>query len=211
VKNLLEIAQPFITHLAVSILIPVIIWLRNYLVRDLLKISRLILSTALRKKYVLIWNDDDVALSSKIGRILKKHFSRCIFKSLKSPEQVLNYNLRPTLVKAVILIDSDVTKLSENVTRRNKIQRALVKYLERGGGIVATHDTIYRRTRNDELERVFGCQLTDFARSDKPIVYCRNSQVKNHIMYKDLPDTFELEHLMLSLCSTMLMIFLSLW
>lgn len=131
-----------------------------------------------RKEHILIWNDDDIAHSIKIGKILGKEYPSFIFKALGTPKEVLTFPINPSITRAIILIDYNVTKLSEDEAVKDSIQNWLIKHLEKGGGIIGTHDVIYRRVRNDKLEKAFGCQLTEFKRVEGKVTYIKNPIIK---------------------------------
>jgi len=114
-----------------------------------------------------------------------------LFRDLGTPEDILNYALTPRVVGCVILLITDVTKLSEDAGTRSKIQEALALYVARGGGLIGTHDIAYRRVRNDALQQVFGGVTNQFRRTDQPVVYLRNPEV-HHPVADGLPDSFSL-------------------
>jgi len=174
-------------------LIFTIIWANNFFVRCALVIFHFLYAIFSLKKYILIWNDDDIAYSMKISKKLEHEYPTVLFRSLSTPKELLNFPKNSFVVKSVILIVSDVTKLSEDKSIKDKIQNWLIKFLGKGGGIIGTHDIIYRRVRNDRLEKAFGCQLNNFKRIEGKVKYIKNRTVINHIMVKDLPDLFEMD------------------
>jgi len=187
-----DIISNAIGSLIATILIMLSFWFKESITLKFLTTYHFLRAKLANNRYVLIWNDDDISHSKKICKNLKVFFPSLIFKSLRSPKELLLYPCRPSVVQAVIFIISDVTKLSESKKDREKIQKWLVSYVEKGGGLIGTHDIIYRRVRNTELEKVFGCQLNEFKRVEK-VKYVRNPKIKDHEMFKDLPESFELE------------------
>lgn len=158
-----------------------------------------------RKKYILLWNDDDIRYSDNLCDKLRGKGMNALLKSLESPKDVLNYPLKPSCVKALILIVTDVTKFSDNKKLRELIESKSHSYIVKGGGLVGTHDLIYRRVRNGQLQKDFGGNLNTFKRMEKPVKYIKNNSPfgSNHTkdlekemglsqLTKDLPDKFEL-------------------
>lgn len=191
--NWLEVLASISTGLIDSILIFLFFCFRNYLVTKICVLYHFLTVMLLRKSYVLIWNDDDIAHSRKISKILEKGNSSLLFRALKTPKEILRFLSNPFVVRAVILIDSDVTKLSEDIKIKEKIQNWLMRHLDKGGGIIGTHDLIYRRVRNEKLEKAFGCKLTDFIRTERKVKYVRNPDIRDHLLLKDLSESFELD------------------
>lgn len=144
------------------------------------------------KKYILLWNDADISYSVKLCDELREKGVNDLLKSLESPKDILNYPLSPKRVKALILIVSDVTKLSDNKKLRELIESKIHSYITKGGGVVGTHDIIYRRVRNEILEDDFGGKILTFKRIEKPIKYIKNVKYSSSILTRDLPDEFEL-------------------
>ena len=146
-----------------------------------------------RTKYILIWNDHKVDLSEKIGELLKDKGVKYRFKFLVEPDELLTYPLSPKYIQTIILIVTDVTKLSESEPKRNQIQLNIFRYVRRGGTLFGTHDLIYRRCRNKTLQEAFGCETFNFLRVQTPL----NAEViagyKDHPLLKgiDLNPKFE--------------------
>lgn len=142
-----------------------------------------------RKKYVLIWNDHNINTSEKIiSKLIKqKHIK---YKALNEPEDLLKYPLYPKYIHEIILIVSDVTKLSETKQCRKEIQLMLILYVRKGGTLLGTHDIIYRRCRNDALQNAFGCKLDNFQRENKPIEVVLAAGQESHPLVKGLQPSF---------------------
>ena len=156
---------------------------------------REIYSVLARKKYILLWNDHDTEISDNLCKNLRKKGVNDLLKSLESPKEILNYPLKPARVKALILIVSDVTKLSDNKKLRELIESKIHSYYKKGGGIVGTHDIIYLRVRNSKLRDDFGGEINTFKRIDKPVKYIRNNEPFGSKHTKDLPDEFDVSQL----------------
>lgn len=171
----------------------IIFWFRNYFAEKLWLALHFVIAILGAKRYVLIWNDDSFDHSERIGGILAKQYARVTLKALSTPRGILNFPSNPSIVKAIILIVSDTTKLSEEKNIKDRIQNWLVTYLYRGGGIIGTHDVIYSRVRNQKLEEVFGGQITDFKRTEGKVKYVRNPDIEKHEILRELPDSFELD------------------
>jgi hypothetical protein len=74
-------------------------------------------------------------------------------------------------VSAIVLLLTDVTQFSPRPRDRARLQNRLVKYVHNGGCLVLGHDVIYRRTRNERLQRLAGCVLDNFKRLEEPVKY----------------------------------------
>ena len=133
-------------------------------------------------RYVLVWVDlpppDRTKLIAQLARELPGH--EIVW--LTATEDLDRYHLDPRVTAAVLLIASDVTKLSEVASSRQAIQDRLNAYVHKGGGLVGCHDVIYRRVGNDILTKTFGGRITGFKTASKPIPYTRN--------VAQLPDEF---------------------
>jgi len=191
--SLADIAANIMDEFLTSIAVIVLFAFQRSLLRAL---SRLVTATQAfltRKRFVLVWNDVDRALSRRLATLLENRSSPglLLFRDLGTPEDILNYALTPRVVGCVILVITDVTKLSEDAGTRSKIQEALALYVARGGGLIGTHDIVYRRVRNEALQQVFGGMTNQFRRTDQPVVYLRNPEAV-HPVADGLPDSFSL-------------------
>ena len=157
-------------------------------------VKRKIISLILNKKYIVVWNDYRPETSKAITSWLKKKkLKNYIYKEIKEPEELLYYPSNSNYTHLIILIVMDVTKLSESESNRHKIQEKLSKYVENGGMLLGTHDLIYRRCRNIQLQKLFGCELFQFARCNSPIKAVINTQYQNHPVLKGIPNYFEFD------------------
>lgn len=140
----------------------------------------------IRAKYVLVWNDHTIDLSEKIADLLKDKGIKYKFKLLIEPDELLKYPLSPKYIQTIILIVTDVTKLSESEPKRNRIQLKLVNYVRKGGILFGTHDLIYRRCRNKTLQQAFGCETYNFLRVQTPISAEIILVYKNHPLLRGI-------------------------
>lgn len=150
-------------------------------------------SIFISRKYILIWNDHSIDTSENIISMLKEKNPSYRYRCLSEPEKLLNYPLYPEKVHMIIVIISDVTKLSETEAKRNQIQLKLLTYIRKGGTLFGTHDLIYRRCRNKSLQDAFGCEICNFQRVSQPIQVAIVESEKEHPLVKDLPPTFEVD------------------
>jgi glycerophosphoryl diester phosphodiesterase len=167
--------------------------LRNSIARFLWMVWHTTRAIASGKRFILVWNDVDPVYSIKLTAALRERFRDCRLRVIQQMSEVERYYLGPRIVSAVVIIDTDVSKLSANPKTGKRIERQLTRYLMRGGGIIGTHDLIYARVRNDNLQAAFGCAVTDFAPSPGPVEYVRTNAGKKHPMTVHLPDRFELD------------------
>jgi hypothetical protein len=179
-------------NLISSLIIVVSVWFKRIFTEQILITLRSLKCTALQKKYVLVWHDGELRHTFSIARALQSEFPNLLVQALESPINLLSYPLKTNHTSALIMINSDVTKLSEKEQTRNRKQEVIVRYLQAGGGMIATHDMIYRRVRNDKLEKAFGCQLNEFERSERPVTYKRNPNFSKHLIAQGLPESFSL-------------------
>lgn len=150
------------------------------------------------RRWVLVWLDDDVPTYTKrIAMRLRPRLERYHVVAIRAPRDLLGFPLHPWFTATVVLIDSDVTKFAGDPTLQDRIEEELEKYVEKGGGIVGTHDMLYRRVRNKRLQQIFGYKITHFVHREQPIMYHLDSDNADHpsakAIAKDLPDTFPLE------------------
>jgi glycerophosphoryl diester phosphodiesterase len=145
------------------------------------------------KKYVLVWNDHSIDTSENIVSILKEKQPDYRYRPLDKADKLLAYPLLPKFVHAVIVIVTDVTKLSDVEEKREAIQSTLVKYVRKGGTLIGTHDVIYRRCRNKTLQDAFGCEICNFQRVSQPIPVSVVEMEKEHPLVRNLPANFEID------------------
>jgi glycerophosphoryl diester phosphodiesterase len=148
-----------------------------------------------RRRIVLLWIDSDAPTLHRVASRLQACSPYLRIVTLSAPASFLHYPARPSVVAAVILISTDVTKLSSDDRVREEIEVALEKYVLRGGGLIAAHDIIYRRTRNHQLSAAFGGTIRQWHAKDAPIRYEKSPAQANHPIARRLPDAFELDDL----------------
>lgn len=132
-------------------------------------ILRKILNILSRKKYIILWNDDNTSVSKNLKALLERRAPGFKYRILSEPDKLLGFPLTPKNVHIIFLIVSDVTKLAEVEALRELIQKRLIDYVRKGGNLFGTHDIIYRRCRNTSLQIAYGCETTNFKRLSKPI------------------------------------------
>lgn len=147
------------------------------------------------KKYILLWNDDEIGRSNDLCRALREAGVDDLLKSLGSAKDILHYPLKPARVKALILIVTDVTKFSDNEKLRELIERKIHSYIDKGGGVVGTHDIAYRRVRNTTLQKDFGVEITTFRRVESPVKYIKNKDPFDSKKTKDFAEKYELSQI----------------
>ena len=148
-----------------------------------------------RRRIVLLWIDSDAATLHRVANRLQACSPYLRIVPLSAPATFLHYPAKPSVVAAVILISTDVTKLSSDDRVREEIEEALEKYVLRGGGLIAAHDIIYRRTRNRQLSEAFGGTIRHWHPKEMPIRYEKSAGQANHPIARRLPDAFELDDL----------------
>jgi glycerophosphoryl diester phosphodiesterase len=148
-----------------------------------------------RRRIVLLWIDSDAATLHRVANRLQAGSPYLRIVTLSAPASFLHYPAKPSVVAAVILISTDVTKLSSDDRVREEIEEALEKYVLRGGGLIAAHDIIYRRTRNRLLSEAFGGAIRQWHSKDAPIRYEKSAAQANHPIARRLPGNFELDDL----------------
>ncbi|PPK70374.1 hypothetical protein V5P93_000746 [Actinokineospora auranticolor] len=89
-------------------------------------------------------------------------------------------------IAGIVLLITDVTQLSSRPRERERLQKRLAHYVRGGGCLVLGHDVIWRRSRNERLQKLAGCSLDKFERSDAPIRYTRVDSGPRACEYADL-------------------------
>ncbi len=139
-------------------------------------------------KHVLFWSDFDHGTQAKIIKRLALDEGYYV-EELVEPVEMLSKPLEH--VYAIVLIDTDVTKLSNNDLTLSRINQALVSYVEQGGRLICTHDLIYRRTRNEGLQNMYGCRIK-FFEARESVRYYKTDECKESGRFASLPDEFVL-------------------
>lgn len=166
------------------------------------------LAWVLGRKVILVFSDagsdepdeeghDCTVAESLILELEKKpaHKSH-VFKAVGDADWFLRWPLMPQFVYGVVILVSDVTRLSNQRERRERIQKRLISYVRNGGVLITAHDVPYRRTKNFKLQTFLGFRATRFVPSPDPVVYERPSSLRktsNAALDAALPDTFALD------------------
>lgn len=135
-------------------------------------------------KHVLMWSDFESRILEKIIRKLDLEESYYV-ELLTEPIEILTKNL--STISSIILIDTDVTKLSNNNIALERINEALVDYVGNGGKLITTHDIIYRRARNIKLQEMYGYKTTHFAKQ-KEIIYRKTPLCDELSLFNNIED-----------------------
>lgn len=182
------------SSLVATAIVVILVWCRDVLRYRIAWLGRALRCAATRSSYVLVWNDDSKAQSHKLIKHLKPELGRgIIFKALPEPDALRFYPLGPRRTRAVVLLDTDVTKLSPNPKHAEHIEKRLDKYVEGGGGLIAGHDVIWRRVRSHKLQKIAGGTLKRFESfRDDPVQYKIKDGQDEHPLRTGLDDTFAL-------------------
>jgi type 1 glutamine amidotransferase len=183
------------TGLLTSAVLVGLVWFRDVLLHRLAWAYRWTYSTVTRKRYVLMWIDDDRSHAQLLAKRLKMaNPDRLSLRALRRPKTVLYFPRSPRRVQAIVLLDTDVSKLADDPKTAKRIEEHLREYVSRGGGIVGAHDLIYRRVRSEELQHVFGCKITNFqSYKHGSVPYRQAPEGVNHPVADGLPERFQLD------------------
>lgn len=140
------------------------------------------------KKHILLWGDFGANILNRIVKRLGMP-DEYYMEILTEPIELLSKNL--ALIDSIVLIDTDVTKLASTDFALERINQALEKYVLDGGKLIATHDIIYRRTRNETLQKMFGCCISHFQQA-KEVQYNKTEACKEYEIFGELPEQFSL-------------------
>jgi len=187
-----DILKSFIGSIIFAVSVLLYTYLRNK-ITIFSRFGKSIYSIVTRKKYVLFWMDDDIKNSNSLIQCLKNSgMDKYHFRNLILARQFPYYPNSKRFIEGIILISTDVSKLSYDTDSRVKIQKHILSFVEKGGVLIGAHDIIYRRVRNELFESAFGCKLTDFKRFKSPIQYKINNELNNHPLLDGLPTSFYL-------------------
>lgn len=139
-------------------------------------------------KHILFWGDFDHAILEKIVKKMDME-KQYMIEILEDPIMVLSKNLNE--IYAIALIVTDCTKFSANMFANQRMNEALVEYVRRGGKLIAAHDVIYRRTKNIQLQDMYGCKIDRFQQTDI-VKYVKTTDCQMSGAFASLPDVFEL-------------------
>lgn len=139
-------------------------------------------------KHLLLWGDFDDANLEKIVDKLDLGEGYYI-EILTEPVELLSKNLDE--IYAIVLIVTDCTKFSANGLATQRVNEALVNYVKKGGRLISAHDVIYRRTKNQLLQDMYGCQITHFQQIDA-VNYQKTDECVESGRFASLPEEFVL-------------------
>jgi hypothetical protein len=156
---------------------------------------------AMLTKTVLLYTDcnDDLTTSRTLATNLRKQLRtlgiRVRVKVTKDGVDLTRWSFSTSILSIIILI-TDVTQLSARPKDRETIQKRLARYVHRGGCLVLGHDVIYRRSRNERLQRLAGGTLDDYEPVPGAIEYTRIDSgpraCQDKDLLADLPPTLKL-------------------
>lgn len=133
-----------------------------------------------RRKTVLVYTDcDDEGRTTKIlcdrleRQLGSAHGERVSVKVVRDGVDLLRWPFPVSGVLGVIVLITDVTQLSAQPRDRKFLQENLSRYVKKGGRLVLGHDVIYRRSRNDQLQKLAGGALDSYQRVARPITYIK--------------------------------------
>src|SRR6185312_8330451 len=147
------------------------------------------------RRHILLWIDADIATVRRVANRVKKNFPFVRLKVLNAPSEILLYPMKRSVVEAVVFISTDVTKLSSDDEVREQIEEELKRYVLDGGGLVAGHDLIYRRTHSKYLCKALGEIRAHgwYSMDNTPVRYEKTAAGKLHPIGRRLPDNFSLD------------------
>lgn len=136
------------------------------------------------------------ALSAGLVEALKELGVRTRSTVVRHGDDLLRLPLSHRRILGILLLLTDVTQFTSRPKDRARLQERLVKYVHGGGCLVLGHDVLYRRTRNERLQKLAGCQLTSFHGVDDPVEYVKVSSgaraTDNAALLAVLPDSLAL-------------------
>lgn len=167
-------------------------WFRETIFVRSLWLPKFVWRSVNRKRYVLVWIDAGEEHADRLkNRIRETVTGKYAFRSIASPERVRRFPRRYTA--AIVLIDTDVTKLARTQAQSDKIGEWLKKYVRRGGALVGAHDVLWRRVRAPALEVALGGKLTHYEPGNgADTAYHISSGAEQHPMRDGLSDEFSL-------------------
>jgi glycerophosphoryl diester phosphodiesterase len=191
IAGITSIAESIGADVASAALVVLLVGFRNVIFLRVGAAYRWLDSVFTRRRFVLVWIDDDRSYADRLIGRLRDHdqASRLNYHAIKRPRDLLFYPRSPKRVAGIVLLDTDVSKLADEPKTADRIEARLKAFIESGGGLIGSHDLIYRRARNEKLQAVFGCKLVDFE-SYQLVPYHLNQP--NHSLAADLPGDFTL-------------------
>src|SRR5262249_29170725 len=152
--------------------IVMLVWFRDRFFAAGIRTWHILEGALLRRKFVLIWVDDHKSQGKRLCKCLSKcDYDGNRYEALERPASLFLYSGSAKWVTAIILLDTDVTKLADKASIQTRIENRLERYVSRGGTLVGSHDLIYRRVRCKVLQEMFGCKTTQFERRPEKVHY----------------------------------------
>jgi hypothetical protein len=164
----------------------------------------LLMRKSLGHEAVLLYTDCDVdgsditdRFAERLALRLAEREERIDVLPLKAGDSLQYWPLSTWAVRAVVLLVTDITKLSAYPKRRKRIEKRLARFCQRGGTLVLGHDVIYRRAQNSYLERLAGCKLTRYEAAPNGVAYVKvvtgdRVSTDRHLL-DDLPGSLNLK------------------
>lgn len=151
------------------------------------------------KKIILYTDCSDHSATNKcIAEHLLKNFSQKKFKIkiIENPEAILKEPLSQSITHAIIILITNVSGLSANDRKKQKIQESINYFCQSGGIVVLGHDAIYRRTKNQIFEKMTGGVLNHYNNNNKEIIYSKNNagsrRTTDESLLNSLPQSMKL-------------------
>lgn len=142
-------------------------------------------------KKVLCWADFDKRCLKHLIKATQALCPGYSFEILDNIELLSDSNFNFDAYDVIVLQSTDVTKFSAFPTERENIQENLLDFVDNGKKLIISHDVIYRRTRNEILQKIFNYQINNFYR-EKTTTYYKTSYCKKTHAFSDLEAHFEL-------------------
>jgi len=141
-----------------------------------------------RQDKVLVWSDIPKA-EATLKKLVKQLDSKFEYVIINDPSRIIYFELNS--IHAIILFNTDVTKLSTIEDTRIMLDKRLSSYVENGGLLLGTHDIIYRRTLNKNLQEAFG-YYTKYFEAIERVEYHKTDICKKLNVFTSLDDRFYL-------------------
>jgi hypothetical protein len=131
------------------------------------------------RRTVLLYTDcdDELHASRAMAESLERKLSQpgrpVTVSVLRDGTDLTRSPFSARTVLALVILLTDVTQLDARPRDRARVQDRIIKYVHKGGRVILGHDVIYRRTKNDRLQRLAGCALDKFHRLEEPTKYLK--------------------------------------
>jgi hypothetical protein len=195
INDIIGVAANVVSDVAAAGVVVVLVWLRDFIFSGIVRFWHWTEGSVRQRTHILVWTDDHRSSSQKICRALKTHDNGShIYRPLERPRSLFLFPTSAKRVGAIILINSDVSKLADKPSVQANIESRLERYVSKGGTLIGTHDIIYRRVRCIKLQRMFGCQTTKFYPCRPGKVHYRLSpEAVKHPLRAGLAEEFDLD------------------